>query len=101
VGELQTRVVSVEIQGQRYAIRSSLEPAYVAELAAYVDGKLQAAADATPTGDSIKIAILTALNIADEYFRARRSDHTQAGHLIERAEEIERLVDGALARMHE
>ena len=97
--DIQTRVVSVDIQGQRYQIRSSLDPAYVAELATYVDAKIQAATEATPTGDSIKIAIIAALNIADEFFRARQSERSTAGRLVERAEELERLVDGALARI--
>jgi cell division protein ZapA len=99
MSDIPSRVVSVEIQGHRYSIRSALDPAYVAELAAYVDAKLEAATEATPTGDSIKIAIVAALNIADEYFRARRLDQTRAGLLAERAEELERLVDGALARI--
>ena len=38
-------VIPVEIRGQRYPIRSSLEPAYVARLARYVDEKMRAAAD--------------------------------------------------------
>ncbi len=35
------RVVPVVIQGQRYPVRSTLEPSYVAELAAYVDEKMR------------------------------------------------------------
>ena len=45
------RVIPVEIHGQRYPIRSTLDPEYVARLAAYVDEKIRAAADATPTSD--------------------------------------------------
>lgn len=94
-----SRVVAVEIQGQRYAIRSGLDATYIADLAAYVERKLQAATDATPTGDSIKIAVLAALNIADEYFRALDSDQVQADRILERAEQLERLVDAALAKV--
>ena len=61
----------VEIHGQRYPIRSALEPEYVARLATYVDEKMRAAADSTPTGDSLRLAVLAALNIADELFRCR------------------------------
>ena len=39
----QTRVVTVEINGQRYPIRSHLDAAYIAELAAYVDQKMSIA----------------------------------------------------------
>ena len=41
--ESPSRVVHVEIHGQRYAIRSGLDPAYVAELAAFVDAKMSLA----------------------------------------------------------
>ena len=37
----------------------------------YVDEKMRAAADSTPTGDSLRLAVLAALNIADELFRCR------------------------------
>ena len=57
--------------GQRYPIRSSLDPEYVARLATYVDEKMRAAADTTPSGDSLRLAVLAALNIADELFRCR------------------------------
>ena len=64
-------VISVEIHGQRYPIRSALDREYVARLATYVDEKMRAAADSTPTGDALRLAVLAALNVADELFRCR------------------------------
>jgi len=92
----QSRVIPVEISGQRYPIRSSLEPEYVARLASYVDERMRAVADATPTGDSLRFAILTALNIADELFRCRDAGKARDGQLAERAGELERLLDRVL-----
>jgi cell division protein ZapA len=92
-----SRVVTVEIQGQRYPIRSHLDAAYVAELSAYVDEKMALAARETLAADSMKIAVLAALNIADEYFRARDGERTHNGRFQRRAEELERLLDLALA----
>jgi len=92
----QGRVIPVDIQGQRYPIRSSLEPEYVARLAAYVDEKMRAAAETAPTGDSLRLAVLSALNIADELFRCRDANETRAGQFAERAEELERLLDRVL-----
>ena len=66
------QVVTVEIAGQRYPIRSALDATYVAELAAYVDQKMRAAAEAAPASDMLGLAVLVALNIADEFFRARQ-----------------------------
>ena len=90
------RVIPVEIHGQRYPIRSTLEPEYVARLATYVDEKMRAAADSTPTGDSLRLAVLAALNIADELFRCRDATRQMDGQLAERAGELERLVDRVL-----
>jgi cell division protein ZapA len=90
------RVVPVEIAGQRYPIRSSLDPEYVARLATYVDEKMRAAADTSPSGDSMRLAIIAALNVADELFRCRDASRARNGELAERTQELERLLDRVL-----
>jgi len=89
-------VVSVEISGQRYPIRTELDPAYVVRLAAYVNEKLRAASESSPSGDSVRLAVITALNIADELFRCRESTDAREGRLAVRAGELERLLDSVL-----
>jgi cell division protein ZapA len=89
-------VVPVEISGQRYPIRTELDPAYVVRLAAYVDEKMRAAAESSPSGDSFRLAVITALNIADELFRCRESTDARDGRLAVRAGELERLLDSVL-----
>ena len=91
-----TRVVKVEIHGQEYPIRSGLDPAYVAELASFVDAKMRIASRETVTGDTLKIAVLAALNIADECFRLQAEDRERRDSLSSRAEELERMLDLAL-----
>jgi cell division protein ZapA (FtsZ GTPase activity inhibitor) len=49
-------VIPIEIHGQRYPIRSSLDPEYVARLARYVDQRMRAAGDSTHSGDSLQLA---------------------------------------------
>ena len=90
------RVVTVEIHGQRYPIRSSLDQDYVLRLAAYVDQKISAAADSTTTGDSVRVAVLAALNIADELFRMRDVNRSRDGQLAERTSALEELLDRLL-----
>jgi len=90
------RVIPVEIHGQRYPIRSGLDPEYVARLASYVDEKMKAASESTPTGDSLRLAVLAALNIADELFRCKDVNTARNGELAERAGELERLLDRVL-----
>lgn len=93
----QSRVVSVVINGQRYPIRSHLDAAYIAELAAYVEQKMALAQRECPQGDSLKVAVLAALNIADECFRARDEDAARRASVIQRARELEQMLDLALA----
>ena len=93
---MDSRVVHVEIHGHRYPIRSGLAADYVAELAAYVDEKMRLAARESPAGDTLKIAVLAALNIADEFFRACDEVETDQAALTRRAAALERMVDLAL-----
>ena len=90
------RVIPVEIDGQRYPIRTGLEPEYVTRLAAYVDEKMRAAGESTPTTDAVRLAVLAALNIADELFRCRDTHTAQTGEIAERAQELEQLLDRVL-----
>jgi cell division protein ZapA len=94
--EQESRVIHVEIHGQRYPIRSALDGQYVAELAAFVDEKMRLAARECPAGDTLKIAVLAALNVADEYFRACAADQDRRASLQDRAIALERMVDLAI-----
>jgi hypothetical protein len=58
----------VTIFGKTYHLRGDGDPDYLAELAAEVDKRMRAVAESTGTADTLKIAILAALNLADESF---------------------------------
>jgi cell division protein ZapA len=88
------RVVHVDIQGQRYAIRSALDPKYIADIAAFVDQRMELAGRELATIDTVRIAVIAALNIADDLFRTRMD--SAEGRAQARAMEIERIVDAAL-----
>ena len=91
-----SRVVTVEIMGQRYPIRSALDLEYITHLANYVDQKIQSATEHSTGADTVRIAVLAALNIADEYFRVRDSNTGGDERLQRRTDEIEQMVDEAL-----
>jgi cell division protein ZapA len=63
--------VQVEIYGQVYSIKGGYDPAHIRELAAYVDAKMKEVEKGTGTVDPHRVAILTALTIADEFYRMR------------------------------
>jgi cell division protein ZapA len=93
---MSTRVVHVDICGQRYAIRSDLDPQYVAELAAFVDEKMRLAARELASSDPTRVAVVAALNVADELYRARADATGAESRLLSRAADIEKLVDAVL-----
>ena len=94
---IDQHVVSVEIQGHRYPIQSALDQEYVVRLAKYVDDKMRAAGESTPSADAVRVAVLAALNIADELFLCRDANRDRDGRLAERAGELERMVDRCLS----
>jgi cell division protein ZapA len=98
VADSHERVVPVVIQGQRYPIRSALDSHYIVELAAYVEEKMKAAAEAGTATDSVRLAVLAALNIADEVFRCREAAASQTRAVADRARVIEQMLDAALGR---
>src|SRR5260370_203517 len=91
-----SRVIPINVQGQQYPIRTSLEPEYVLQLAVFVDEKMRPPRESTPSGDSARVAVLAALNIADELVRCRDATDQRNGQLAERTEELERLLDRLL-----
>lgn len=91
------KVVHIEVHGQKYPIRTELDPKYVEDLAQFVEARMNLAMKSSPSSDAVGLAILTALNITDEYFRARNALTNNSGTLNARAEAIERIVDQALA----
>lgn len=79
----------VEIFGTEYRIKGEANAEYIRRVAAYVDGKMQQLAQASSTGSVSKLAILTAINIADELFREREDREKALAALAERL----KLVD--------
>lgn len=68
----KTDLVQVEILGQTYSVKSGGDPEYVKQLAAFVDERMKETSRASGAVDSVRIAVLTALNLADECLRLRR-----------------------------
>lgn len=90
-------VVHIEVHGQKYPIRTQLDPKYVTDLAEFVEARMSLAARSSPSSDAMGLAILTALNITDEYLRARSTLSNSSSAVTARAEAIEKIVDQALA----
>src|SRR5947209_5560786 len=91
----QNSSVRVEIFDQVYNLRGS-DPQYILKLAEYVDGKMRAVADATSTVDTMRLAVLAALNIADEYHIVKRKYDGVAGEMNQRSHALAGALDEVL-----
>jgi cell division protein ZapA len=92
-GEL---TVKINIYDQSYNVNADGNEEYLNELAAYVDGKMRFIAESTKMVDSVKVAVLAALNIADEMFAMRKRQEELEGPLRERVQGCVSMVEKAL-----
>ena len=87
--------VRVDIFDQNYNLRGT-DPDYVHQLAQYVDAKMRAVAEQTTTIDSMRLAVLAALNIADEYHILKRKYDSIASDLSRRTSALEGALEEVL-----
>ena len=77
-----SKKVNVEIFGDTYPFRTDGDPQALKTLAAFVDEHMQRAAKRTRSLDTRKIAVLSALELADEYFKLKK-DYDELVELLE------------------
>ena len=92
----QPNLVHVEIFGQTYTVRAGADAGYVESLAAYVDAQMREVSQNAGAVDSVRIAVLAALNIADEYFRLRAQEGESERRAQAKAEVLARALATAL-----
>jgi cell division protein ZapA len=96
VAQQGSGTVKIEIYDQVYNVNADGNEEYLNELAAYVDAKMRSIAEATHMVDSLKVAVLAALNIADETFAMRKRQQETEGPLRKRVEKCVSMVEKAL-----
>ena len=87
--------VRVEIYDQTYQLRGT-DPEYIGKLADYVDNKMRVISQQASTVDSLRVAVLAALNIADEYLVLKAKYDAVAGEYNARAEQLSDALDEVL-----
>ncbi len=93
---IDASVTHVEILGRQYPVRSRLDAEAVARLGVYVREKMEAVASRAPRRDLVHVAVLAALNIADDYFRSLDGRADDERHVRDGMLAIEALVDQAV-----
>jgi cell division protein ZapA len=91
-------VTRIEIYDQTYQIRGEVDTEHIRSLAAYVDRKMREIADASKTVDSLKVAVMAALNIADELFQERDNSRKLDSIVYDKSLQCSRLLDQVLKK---
>ena len=91
-----TPTIRVEIYNQTYNIRSDGDGEYITQLAEFVDRRMREISSCTLTVDSLKVAILAALHIADELHRLKRLHEQSDAQLAARSSECVEMLDRVL-----
>lgn len=94
--DLVEQSIRVEIYNQTYNIRSDGDNEYIMRLAEYVDGKMRDISSGTLTVDSLKVAILAALHIADEFHQLKTAQEQTDAQLASRSAECAEMLDRVL-----
>lgn len=92
----QEQQIRVTIFGQEYTLRGRGQSESIEEVAALVDQKMKEISVGTSTVDSQRVAILAALNIADEYQRYRAEKEKDEEVLAQKTEKCCRILDAAM-----
>lgn len=85
--------VTVSIYGEHYTVKAGEDPGYIDTVARFVDDKMREISSGGKVVTTSKIAILTALNIADELFKCRQD-------LKDREETTSRKIEELLKVLH-
>jgi len=88
----EPKSVTVTIFGQSYTLKGGADPGYVQEIAAFVDERMQEVARSSTVGSTSKLAILAAVNIADELFREQQKRIEALATLEDRSVQITHLL---------
>ena len=88
----ETASVTVEIYGQSYTLKGGADPDYVQDVAAFVDERMKEVSENSSVASATKVAILAAVNIADELCREQQKRIEALATLEDRSVQIARLL---------
>jgi cell division protein ZapA len=88
--------VRVMIYDQEYNMKGELDPEYIQKLAKFLDDKMRSIAARTRTVDSLRVAVLAGLNLADEYHQLKAKYNSTHSDLDEKLGECHEMLDQML-----
>jgi len=84
--------IEVQICGRRYVVKGDATPEHAGRLAAYVDEQMRKLSASGGTVSSLNVAVLAALNIAEELFKVREEKQLLEETYEKKASELIDLI---------
>lgn len=88
--------VRVVIYDQEYFIRGELDPEYIQKLGRYLDAKMRSIAGRTRNVDSLRVAVLAGLNIADEHHQLKAKYEAAGREITQKVGACDQVLDQIL-----
>ena len=94
MAEKEDNQIKITIFGQEYSVKAPADPTYIKKIAEYVDTKMRDVQSGfTSTQSSNRIAILSAMNITDELFNAKKRGDSDNNEIEEKITSLIELID--------
>jgi len=97
MAEEEAKLHQVEIFGQSYNLRGEGDSTYIVEVAAYLDKMMREVSNSTGIADTLKVAILASLNIADDYLTLKSASSEKVGGTEKLISSLVKKIDQCLA----
>ena len=89
--------IKITIFGQEYSVKAPADPTYIKKIAEYVDTKMREVQSGfSSTQSSNRIAILSAMNITDELFNAKKQGDSESNEVEEKITSLIELIDESI-----
>ena len=93
MAEKEDNQIKITIFGQEYSVKAPADPTYIKKIAEYVDTKMREVQSGfSSTQSSNRIAILSAMNITDELFNAKKRGDSDNNEIEEKITSLIELI---------
>lgn len=87
------RLVEIKVFGQTYTVKTDAEEDYIQEVARYVNEKMEEVLKKTKSVSTLNVAILTALNIADDLLKEKKERIALLQEIEARSKDLVEKID--------
>jgi cell division protein ZapA len=93
MGMGKERLVEIKVFGQTYTVKTDAEEDYIQEVARYVNEKMDEVLKKTRSVSTMNVAILTALNIADDLLKERERKNALLREVEMKSKDLAEKID--------